>query len=69
MIKLRKDSPNLDRPHKVPLYPVIPLIAIIGGLFVIVNQLLTATLIALGGIIITLIGLPVYNYISKKNDN
>ena len=69
VIKLRKDSPNLDRPYKVPLYPVIPLIAIIGGLFVIVNQLLTATLIALGGIIITLIGLPVYNYMSKKNDN
>ena len=64
-----KDSPNLDRPYKVPLYPVIPLIAIIGGLFVIVNQLLTATLIALGDIIITLIGLPVYNYMSKKNDN
>ena len=69
MIKLRKDSPNLDRPYKVPLYPVIPLIAIIGGLFVIVNQLLTATLIALGDIIITLIGLPVYKYMSKKNDN
>lgn len=69
MIKLRKDIPNLDRPYKVPLYPVIPLIAIIGGLFVIVNQLLTATLIALGDIIITLIGLPVYNYMSKKNDN
>lgn len=69
VIKLRKDSPNLDRPYKVPLYPVIPLIAIIGGLFVIVNQILTATLIALGGIIITLIGLPAYNYMSKKNDN
>ena len=66
VVKLRKDRPNLDRPYKVPLYPVIPLIAIIGGLFVIVNQLLTATLIALGGIIITLIGLPVYNYMSKK---
>lgn len=69
VMKLRKDSPNLDRPYKVPSYPVIPLIAIIGGLFVIVNQLLTATLIALGGIIITIIGLPVYNYMSKKNDN
>ena len=69
VMKLRKDNPNLDRPYKVPLYPIIPLVAIIGGLFVIVNQLLTATVIALGGIIITLIGLPVYNYMSKKNDN
>ena len=66
VIKLRKDKPDLDRPYKVPLYPVVPIIAIIGGLFVIINQIMTATLIALGGIIITLIGLPVYSYMSKK---
>ena len=68
VIKLRKDNPELNRPYKVPLYPVIPIIAIIGGLFVIVNQLLTATLIALGGIVITLIGLPVYSYMTKKDN-
>ena len=43
VIKLRKDRPELQRPYKVPLYPIIPAIAIIGGLFVIINQLLTAT--------------------------
>lgn len=69
VIKLRKDKPDLERPYKVPLYPVIPLIAIIGGLFVIVNQLFTATLIAVGGIIITLIGLPVYGATSKNKIN
>ena len=68
VIKLRKDNPELNRPYKVPLYPIIPIIAIIGGLFVIINQLLTATLIALGGIIITLIGLPVYRYMNKKDN-
>ena len=51
----------------MPLYPIIPLIAIAGGIFVILNQLLTATMIALGGIIITLIGLPIYSYMSKNN--
>ena len=66
VMKLRKEKPDLHRPYKVPLYPIIPLIAIIGGLFVIVNQLITATMIALGGIIITLIGIPVYSYTSKK---
>ncbi|SCH37068.1 Serine/threonine exchanger SteT [uncultured Clostridium sp.] len=69
VIKLRKDNPDLDRPYKVPLYPLIPIIAIVGGLFVIVNQLITATIIALGGIIITLIGIPVYSYMSKKNEH
>ena len=66
VIKLRKDRPELQRPYKVPLYPIIPAIAIIGGLFVIQNQLLPTTLIALGGIIITLIGIPVYSITSKK---
>lgn len=66
-MKLRKDDPKLPRPYKVPLYPIIPLIAIAGGIFVILNQLLTATMIALGGIIITLIGLPIYSYMSKNN--
>lgn len=66
VMKLRKDQPDLNRPYKVPLYPVIPLIAIIGGLFVIINQILTATIIALGGIIITIVGIPVYSYMKKK---
>ena len=68
VIRLRKEKPDLNRPYKVPLYPIIPLIAILGGLFVIVNQILTATMIALGGIIITLIGLPVYSYMKKDID-
>ena len=66
VIKLRKERPDLPRPYKVPLYPIIPAIAIIGGLFVITNQLITATLIAVGGIIITLIGIPVYMITNKK---
>ena len=67
VMKLRKDKPQLNRPYKVPLYPIIPLIAITGGLIVIVNQLITATMIAVGGIIITLIGIPVYAVTSKNS--
>jgi APA family basic amino acid/polyamine antiporter len=68
VFKLRKDQPNLERPYRVPLYPVIPLIAIVGGLFVIVNQLLSATGIAVAGLVVTAIGLPVYSVMSKKNN-
>ncbi len=68
---LRKTQPNLHRPYKVPLYPIVPAIAIFGGAFVVINQLFFAgtlnTILAVGGVIITLIGLPVYNYMSKKN--
>ena len=73
VIKLRKTQPNLNRPYKVPLYPIIPLIAIFSGLFVVLNQLLFAgaksTMMSLGGVIITLIGLPVYSYMTKKYAN
>ena len=76
VIKLRKTQPNLHRPYKVPLYPIIPITAILGGSFVVLNQLLfagmTNTLISLGGVVITLIGLPIYNLaqkqVAKEND-
>lgn len=67
VIILRKKQPNLPRPYKVPLYPVIPILAILGGLFVVINQVITSPLISLGGIVITLIGLPVFSYSSRKN--
>ena len=71
VIKLRKDQPNLHRPYKVPLYPIVPIVAIACGVFVVVNQLflsgMTNTMISLGGLVITLLGLPVYTYMNKKN--
>ncbi|MGO1043967.1 APC family permease [Clostridioides difficile] len=66
VIRLRREQPDLYRPYKVPLYPIIPIIAILGGLFVIINQILTSTAISLGGIFITLLGLPVYYYMKKR---
>ena len=69
VIKLRKTHPNMNRPYKVPLYPIIPLIAIAGGLYVVIDQLMKNTLISLGGVLITLRGLPVYSYMNKKYSN
>ena len=71
VIKLRKTQPDLERPYKVPFYPVIPIISICSGLFVVIDQLFLAgmksSMISLGGVIITLIGLPVYSFMTKKN--
>ncbi|WP_290454739.1 APC family permease [Romboutsia ilealis] len=73
VMKLRKTHPNLHRPYKVPLYPIVPLIAIFSGLFVVLNQLFFAgaksTMMSVGGVIVTLIGLPVYSYMTKKYAN
>lgn len=57
---LRKREPELNRPYKVPFYPVIPIIAIFGGLFILITTLFTQTLLASVGIGITLLGVPVY---------
>ena len=63
---LRTKHKELARPYKVPFYPIVPLIGIIGGLYILFSTLLTDTLKALIGIGITLIGLPVYWYIKKQ---
>lgn len=60
MFVLRKRERELERPYKVPLYPVIPGIAIIAGLFVMVNTLFTQPVLAIVGVIITLLGIPIY---------
>jgi basic amino acid/polyamine antiporter, APA family len=63
---LRSKHKHVERPYKVPLYPVIPIIGIAGGIYIIISTLLTSTTYALYGIAITLLGLPVYVYISRK---
>lgn len=67
VIILRKTKPDMYRPYKVPLYPIIPIVAILAGIFVVLNQLVTAPFISIGGIVITLIGLPVYQYMNNKS--
>ncbi|MDU4271606.1 MAG: amino acid permease [Enterococcus hirae] len=66
VIILRNTVPKLERPYKVPLYPIIPLIAILGGAFIVVSTLLTQTLLAFSGIALTLVGIPVYLYLKNK---
>lgn len=65
VIVLRKKKPDLIRPYKVPFYPVVPLIAIIGGLYVIVNTMFTQPANAGLGLLLTVIGLPIY-FIKKS---
>ncbi|MCO7027321.1 amino acid permease [Tetragenococcus halophilus] len=63
---LRKKAPEMPRPYKVPLYPVVPLIAMIGGGFILMMTLITTPGLALTGIGVTAIGVPVYYYMKKS---
>ncbi|GEP20190.1 APC family permease [Pediococcus argentinicus] len=60
VIKLRRNNPSLPRPYKVPLYPVLPIIATIGGCFILATTVIAQPLLVLIGIVITCLGLPVY---------
>ncbi|PEA53031.1 amino acid permease [Bacillus pseudomycoides] len=64
---LRKREPDLVRPYKVPLYPIIPIISIVGGSFIVINTLFTQTLLALCGIGLTALGLPIYYAMRSKH--
>lgn len=70
VISYRKQAPDVERTYKVPLYPVIPLIAIISGCYVLINQLFMAgsssRMIAVAGIVLVLVGLPVRAIFTKK---
>ncbi|MDE1548912.1 amino acid permease [Jeotgalibaca sp. YN-L-12] len=60
VLLLRKRQPELERSYRVPFYPVIPLVAIVGGLFIVVSTLLAQPLNALLGLGLTFLGVPVF---------
>lgn len=63
---LRKRNKKQENLYRVPLYPVIPLVAIIGSAYVVISTLFdnpTDTLFAIG---VTIIGLPIYWALNRK---
>ncbi|UUV18574.1 amino acid permease [Fusobacteria bacterium ZRK30] len=60
LIILRKREPNLARPYKVPLYPIIPVLAAIGGLGITISATVNQPYYMLYSIIIVLSGIPFY---------
>ncbi|QIL50173.1 amino acid permease [Weissella coleopterorum] len=67
VIKLRHSEPDLDRPYKVPFYPLMPIIAILGGVFILAMTLFSNFWLAMTGIGLTVLGLPVYFWMQYQN--
>ena len=59
---------NTDRPFSTPLYPLVPIVAIAGGIFVLVSEIINDTAGVFLFIGIVIIGLPIF-YLVKKMDN
>lgn len=67
VLVLRKREPELKRPFSVPWYPLIPLISIIGGVFIVVSTIINQFILSMIGIGLTLLGMPIYYYKQKQN--
>lgn len=65
---LRRKFKHIKTSYRVPLYPVVPLIGIIGSIYIIVSTLITNISYAVFGTVITLLGLPVYYYLKNKKN-
>lgn len=52
--------------YKVPLFPIVPIIGAVGGAYILVSTLMTDTMNAMIGVVVALIGIPVYMYAKKQ---
>lgn len=68
VFRLRKTQPEAHRPYRVPIYPIIPLIAIIGGSFVLVMTLWSQTWLSVMGLGLTALGIPVFYFLKRKKN-
>jgi APA family basic amino acid/polyamine antiporter len=66
VIVLRYKMPNEERPFKVPLYPVIPVVFTLFSAFLVYYSINESPGNAVVGLILVGLGLPVYFFIKKK---
>lgn len=64
----RRKYPDAERPYKAFGYPVVPALFILTAGGLLVNTIVSDTFNSLIGIFLIAAGLPVYYYLSRKND-
>ncbi|MGX5527316.1 APC family permease [Bacillus toyonensis] len=65
---LRKCNKNKERAYSVPLFPIVPIVAILGSFFVIGSAIINDPVSCFLSIGIVFTGLPVYWYLNKKKE-
>lgn len=66
VFKLRRQDSQAKRPFSVPLYPLTPIVAILGAAFVLVSELFSDLSGVLISLIIVLCGIPIFYYKEKQ---
>jgi APA family basic amino acid/polyamine antiporter len=62
VIVLRRKEPGLDRPFRVPGYPVTPLLFVAGAAFLVINTLATTPRESLIGLAFIALGIPLFAF-------
>ncbi|NGZ85321.1 APC family permease [Duganella aceris] len=63
---LRRALPQMDRPYRVPGYPLVPAVFIVVSAALMLNTLLSAPVRALAGAALVAAGIPVYLYFARQ---
>ena len=64
---MRRRHPDVERPYRVPLYPLVPLVFIAGSALFLLNAFITSFWTSVGGVALVLAALPGYWYWSRAN--
>lgn len=66
---LRRKYPDMERPYKVWGYPVLPILVVMVSLFILTNTLIEDPRSSLIGLIVPLVGIPVYFIFKNRMSN
>jgi APA family basic amino acid/polyamine antiporter len=64
---LRRRLPDMDRPYRVPGYPLVPAAFLVVSAGLMLSTLATAPVRAIAGIALVATGLPIFAYFSRRN--
>lgn len=70
IVKLRRNKVGEGlAKYRTPLYPVVPLVAVVGGLYIIASTVMNQPRYALYAFLLTLAGLPIYFVLQRGKSN
>lgn len=67
VFKLRKQNQGQPRPFSTPLYPITPIVAIVGALFVIVSEIFSDPIGVTVSLGIVAVGLPIFYIVKQRS--
>lgn len=64
---LRRKLPDAPRAYRTPLYPIVPLVFVLGSVLFVLNAFVRTPAEALVGVLIVIAGTPLYLYARRRN--